>query len=158
MASKMKRKKIDDDNRCICEQPNGPLMIKCTKQSCPSIWWHIECAGLKGITATVCKKIDWVCPCCTVSNFSEKNVIDNIRAIYADELKKEIKQGIANCLPGMVSDILKTVQPSPDNFKHDMRKSFAEVMKEQQHVNHAPITKKHNKRSSERGEKRTTKA
>ena len=143
MTSKMKRKKANDDNRCICDKPDEALMIQCTKEGCPSVWWHIECAGLQGITAAVCKKVHWVCPCCIVSNFSDKLVTDNIENISLDAgLKEEIKQSIIEFLPGMVSDILQSVQPTSDALKHDMKKSFAEVMKEQQKSdNHTPITK-----------------
>ena len=142
----MKRKKVNDDNRCICEEPDEALMIGCTQEDCPSVWWHIECAGLQGITAAACKKINWVCPCCIVSKFSDKLVTDNVdskKSLDTVELKEEIKQGIADCLPGMINDILKQVQPTTsDALKHDMKKSFTEIMQEQQELDHqAPITK-----------------
>ena len=139
MAFELKRKKGDGGTKCICGKPDSDVMIKCSINSCES-WWHTECAGIKGATAGACKKITFVCPCCTVKRFANDLEFSNANHINTDELITEIKQGIANCLPDMVKDAMKTIQPDSDSLKTNMKTTFAEIMLEQQQ-SEKPITK-----------------
>ena len=140
---KLKRQKEDGVDICICEEGDRTLMLRCDNESCLNPWWHTECAGLKGITAAVIKKLSWFCPCCSVLKLSSKFEPETSKdtVIDTDYLKAEIKQGIADCLPAMVNDLMTKVQPNPETIKQNMKKSFAEIMKEQSEESPALITK-----------------
>ena len=43
----------------------------------------------------------------------------------------EIKQGITECMPTIVNDIMVKLQPSSNAIKQDIKMSFAEIMKDQ---------------------------
>ena len=140
MAFELKRKRGDGGTTCICGNPDSDVMIKCSGNSYESSWWHTECAGIKGVTAGVCKKITFVCPCCSIKRFANELEFCNTNLINTEELITEIKQGIANCLPDMVKDAMKTVKPDSDSLKTNMKTTFAEIMQEQKQSD-KPFTK-----------------
>ena len=45
---------------CHCRQPDAGVMIECSSSSCPYLWFHLPCVGLKkGV------KGKWYCPTCS---------------------------------------------------------------------------------------------
>ena len=143
---KLKRKKDGDGTSkiCICNQPEGnSLNVKCDNTNCLNPWWHVECAGLKGLTAGALKKLTWSCPVCIINGF-ESEFEQSVNAVSSEDLKSEIKKGISECLPNMVQEFLGKVTPKTDEMKLDMKTSFAEIMKEQSaqsSSNTVPLTK-----------------
>lgn len=118
-------------------------MVKCDNDNCISPWWHSECAGLKGLSANALKKLTWSCPCCIINSF-QSEFESSASIVDSGDLKSEIQKGISECLPSMVKEILEKVTPNTDAMKQDMKKSFAEIMKEQNEQtsnNTVPITK-----------------
>ena len=70
MSAKLKRKKDDDidtETICVCNQTiDGAQMIKCGEKNCSSPWWHVDCAGITGLTKSNLRNIQcWKCACCT---------------------------------------------------------------------------------------------
>ena len=132
----LKLKRVKDGNGdqtaelCICNGPEGNSMIKCDKANCLSPWWHTDCAGLKDITPRALEKLTWSCPVCVINGF-HLQFDQSADSVSTDDLKSEIKKGISECLPSMVKEILGKVTPKTDEMKIDMKKSFAEIMREQ---------------------------
>ena len=105
---KWKRKKSFDPNGkvCICD---GNLfdsqMIQCCNEDCPSPWWHVDCAGLNGITKSAVRSIKWKCPCCVFNVFKEQLVCEDVGiGGSANELKTQIVDELKLCLPQLISN------------------------------------------------------
>ena len=143
--TKLKRKKqdgIDASTTCVCHEEGTSALIKC-ENNCINPWWHLECAGLTGITPAAARKLTWTCPCCTIHKFRDEYESDfDTNVLDADKLRDEIKVGIQHCIPSIVSEVVKQVKPNNDMVKQSLTTSFVEIMKDQAAESHyAPISK-----------------
>ena len=148
---KKKRQRADEpvkEKECVCRRDEvHKFMVQCSgpKDHCPNQWWHLECAGLSGIAPSSLKKVTYLCPACII-NRNEAEFELTIQVMPTDQIGIEIEKHISKSVPKIVNELKQVIEksgPSNDCLKADMKKSFAEVVKEQTKVKQSsiPLTK-----------------
>ena len=107
-SSKWRRKKLDNiDNQktCVCNEEKDQTLVKCGSANCSTPWWHVECAGLEGISKSAIKSLKWRCSCCVLNNFQhcfEESVGSN-SVMDMNKLKSDITAELVKTIPELIS-------------------------------------------------------
>ena len=116
----------EDHSECPCSQNvPGAKWIKCGAVGCQSPWWHVNCAGLEGLTDAQIRKLKYSCPKCTIAALGLKVVSDDTM------LSKDISEEIQKCLPAIVKTVVKeTSEAMAKSYADTLKKENKAIMKE----------------------------
>ena len=125
---------------CICEkEPQGAVLVKCKAKDCSSPWWHVTCAGVKGLTKESLKPLTYTCPLCVVSKGYVKEKLVNKKASGSrsgtekasgsEEIKIEKKVDEANQV-SIVDDKMETGEKLLLDFKNYFNEKFEKLHNE----------------------------
>ena len=119
-GSKPKNVKGSNSEDCPCRLYIDAIALECEK--CGS-YWHVECAGLKGLTKDGCDALDdWLCPKCFVSpyvtrDFSPENcksIVELMAAelvtsspLIASQVNELLKETVENAVTEKVESNIK---------------------------------------------------
>ena len=83
----LRSKEVEEKKNCLClEGDEKCAMVECTMKNCSSPWWHMDCAGLSGLTNKEVKKMSFVCPLCLLSG---KKFSNNFLLVNAQQKEME---------------------------------------------------------------------
>ena len=109
---------------CVCNRDKeGAILIQCGSKKCKR-WWHVDCAGLSGITEDCIDKIKYTCPICVSKSlgFSDATPTnENIGAVVQTELKKSLPKKKATAVAS---------KSYADCFKKESSEKQASIIKE----------------------------
>lgn len=114
-----KKPAVDGNHTCICGNDSlNSDWIKCGARRCPNPWWHMNCAGLTGLSSNDMKVIKYRCPCCCINKFEDK--WEDALAESVTEIKSDVITELKKALPGIIKNIYSDI-PEPVSHSANMK-------------------------------------